>query len=246
MPEYLKAVIHWLKARLTSRRTVPCGRLTDIQDRSRPLFRIDAKADGNDVGIGGWQPYLDEHGAPDTQRSRWFATRLTPTTAPWAYVKGEPFKTVAALELLATVVALMVFAPSNQDHSQGIIAVTGHTDSMVSSMVVGKGMTTAFPLNLIAMEAAAQMEALGVDLTLRWLPRDMNAEADDLSNFRFSSFAHEHRVEVDLAHLPFLVLPHLSAALMDFHTTQVSGPPHTGSRRKRARPDQRLRITQPW
>ena len=52
-----------------------------------------------------------------TNRARdgWFAVVLTPETAPWAFSKGEPFKAVAALELLATLLGLLFFAPPAPD-----------------------------------------------------------------------------------------------------------------------------------
>ena len=52
----IKAAISWLKSRLEVRRTLPCGRL--VMQREA-LFRVDAKAEGNNVAIGGWLPFRD-------------------------------------------------------------------------------------------------------------------------------------------------------------------------------------------
>lgn len=60
-------------------------------------FRVDVKAEGSTVVI--WA------------NGRWFSVRLTRRNAPWVFVKGELFKVIASLELLATTVVIMVFGP---------------------------------------------------------------------------------------------------------------------------------------
>ena len=52
------------------------------------MFRLDAKADGH------------------TQDAEWFSVTLARATAPCVYARGEPFRTIAALELLGTLVSL--------------------------------------------------------------------------------------------------------------------------------------------
>ena len=88
---------------------------------------------------------------------------------------------------------------------------TGQTDSQVASQLVGRSMTTSYPLCLIAMEAAAQLEGRSLDLALEWIPRTHNAEADALTNLEFGAFSPACRIPVDVATLPFLVLPRLMA-----------------------------------
>ena len=58
LPGFAKAAMHWLRSRLEVRRKVPCGRLV-LQTEA--LFRVDAKAEGSDVAIGGWMPFRDEN-----------------------------------------------------------------------------------------------------------------------------------------------------------------------------------------
>ena len=60
-------------------------------------FRLDAKAQGELVVVGGWEPKRGPQGKLDTQASRWFSIRLTPESAPWAFRKGLPFKSIMAL-----------------------------------------------------------------------------------------------------------------------------------------------------
>ena len=245
LPAFLTTVLSWLRERLAARRTVPCGR---AGGDPAPLFRVDAKADGNDVVIGGWEPHCDENGAPCTQKSRWFAIRLTPQSAPWAFWRGEPYKAISALELLGTVICLMLFK-AKRTEGQKIMTVTGLTDSMVASMVLGKGLATAFPLCLIAMEAAAQMEEQRLDLALQWVPRDVNAEADALSNMRFQGFSPALRVEAEMDELPFLVLPRLledAKSFMNSKTATVLRPRGRTGMKVHLAPAKRLRVSQPW
>ena len=44
-----------------------------------------------------------------THEARWFSVRLNRRNAPWAFVKGEPFRVIASLELVAVLVAVMTF-----------------------------------------------------------------------------------------------------------------------------------------
>ena len=92
------------------------------------------------------------------------------------------------------------------------------------------------------MEAAAQMEELRVELSLLWLPREVNEEADALSNLRTLGFSPEHRVDVQIDRLPLIVLPALMKEAEDFYVGQEkrAGAPRRGRKR---RP---LRETQPW
>ena len=54
-------------------------------------------------------------------------------------------------------------------------------------------MTTKFPMLVILGELAAQLRALNAELSLEWVPRLQNEEADALTNGDFSAFRPEHR-----------------------------------------------------
>ena len=185
--------------------------------------------------------------------SKWFAVKLTKDTAPWAFWHGEPFKAVSSLELFGTVLCLMLFTRDNEATGKQTVSVTGLTDSMVASLVLGKGLTTSFPMCVIAMEAAAQMEHQQLDLQLRWVPRELNTEADALSNLRFTGFSASNRIEADLSSLPFRVLPRLIKAAEEISKTKslaLVSRSDTGTQRQRPRlkvaPAKRLRVAQPW
>ena len=95
------------------------------------VLRVDAKAEGLTVAVGGWAPVRDEKGQIDVSRPPWFSLTLTRENAPWAFVKGEPARAISTLELLATTVGLVILSPKalNAPGVAGTVAMTGLTDS---------------------------------------------------------------------------------------------------------------------
>ena len=82
-----------------------CSRTKDLGE----VFRLDAKAQGNDVAIGGWR---GQQGRP-TKEAVWFAVALNRQNAPWAFARGETFRVIASLELLGALVSVMVLLPEH-------------------------------------------------------------------------------------------------------------------------------------
>ena len=88
----------------------------------------------------------------------------------------------------------------------GTVTVAGGlTDSQVAANVVGRGMSTAYPLCCVCMELAAQLEARDSVLELDWIPRDTNSEADALADGRTASFNPELRANVQEAFKGWIV-----------------------------------------
>ena len=174
--------------------------------RPREWFRIDAKAAQEDIVVGGWETYH----ATDPSKCRWFSVRLGRKTAPWAYLKGDPYRSIASLELIAVLISVMVFG-SNKTEGAAMrsVALTAYTDNCGNSHVLKKFGSSKYPLSIIVMELASQLDRQGIDLQLEWIPRGQNCEADDLTNERFEDFAEERRIEVDFESLGFLVMPRL-------------------------------------
>ena len=216
LPVYVRMVLKWLLSRLRVRRLMPCAMR---RSQSGVLMRVDAKAAGLEVVVGGWEPVLSLDGCPLPSKSRWFSTKLTQENAPWAFERGLPYKCISALELLATTVALVAFGPLALDEGgvDALVAVTGFTDSQVSSDVVTKGMTTSFPLCCVLMELAAQLESRRARLDLDWCPREVNQEADDLTNDLFDAFDPALRVTVEMQQLPWLVFPALMKEGLEYY-----------------------------
>ena len=228
IPLYVRMVIIWLRDRLIQRRV---QEIAVAQPNHGALFRVDAKAEGMTVAIGGWAPVVGHDGGLRTDLSKWFSLRLTPADAPWAFAKGLPARSISALELLASTVGLVLLAPEVEP-GRAAVVTTGWTDSQVATAVVSKGISSTFPLCCVAMELAAQQEARGLELGLEWAPRDRNAEADALADGRTDGFNPDLRVGGKLSDIKWLVLPGLLQAGEAFYSLTASAP---RSRRKAVR-----------
>ena len=248
LPAMLLLVLEWLAQMIESRRMVCCRSL--LPTRRGELFRVDAKAEGNVIALGGWSL----EAGPSPSSARWFSLRLSPTTAPWAFEK-ESFRYIASFELLATLIALMVFVePAGPAGlSRGIVGFSAGTDNQGNAWLIERFMTTRYPLCTVLMEMSAQLQHRSVQLELGWLPREANQPADDLTNEDFSRFDPARRVEVSWEGLPFLVLPGLLArgreymeslrqAREDRRAADANGPPPS----KTARRGGGLREREPW
>jgi len=223
---------------------VPCRKM---KEGPKLEFRADAKAEGDDIGIGGW--CVDPRGPG---HSRWFSLKLDRKSAPWAFRSGEPFRTIASLELFATLLCVILFAPTEEDNGRPTIVITGTTDNRGNSFAVAKLMTVKFPLCAILMEIAAVLHQRNHDLDLAWTPREQNIEADELSNGDHKRFRAEHRIAADLDKLHFIVLPELldKGELFYRLVAKLKAAPKAVEtpvtlKRKR-KPETRLRVTHPW
>jgi hypothetical protein len=178
------------------------------------MFRLDAKAEGEKVAIGGWRVGKsgDSHDAP------WFSLVLTRATAPWAFARGEPFRTIASLELLGTLVSLVVLVPvtERKGDASGLVSLTCSTDNQGNSFLLDKMLTTRYPLGVVLMELAHQMAKRRMVLRARWLPRLQNQEADDLTNEEFRHFNPANRIPVKLEDLGFDIMNSLFKAGDDY------------------------------
>ena len=147
----LKLIAKFLRDKVRADRMRSDGRLFvegDPPNKIHPDFRADARAEGEDVVIGGW---LSQDGRT-TQEAPWFSIRITRKDFPWIWSRGEPGRNIAALELLATLFCVVLFA----DNFKGSeIAVTGLTDNRGNSQALVKLMTTKYPLSAVLMELAA-------------------------------------------------------------------------------------------
>ena len=168
------------------------------------VFRMDAKAEKDRIVLGAWESF----GGRTTTEARWLAVELTRKSAPWAYVKGEPFRSISSLELTGVLVAVMAFAPQAAWRAQrGSIKVPAITDNLGNTYTLSRFMSCKFPLSIVVMELACQLDKFEMELDLGWAPRAQNQEADDLTNFKFEGFDMDKRIEVDFEKMDFEVLP---------------------------------------
>ncbi len=142
--------------------------------------------------IGGWAP--DDKG--ETANAKWFSERLTRHNAAWAFSKGETFRTIASLELFATLLSVIAFNPLMKEGIESDLTLCGDTDNQGNASLASRMSTTKFPLVLVLMELSVQLMKRGARLQLRWLPREQNEEADALSNGQFHGFSDSNRIRI--------------------------------------------------
>lgn len=202
-PDAVKILLEYVRGEVTR---APMRPAEKPAERPREWFRIDAKAAQEDIVVGGWETF---HGA-ETRECRWFSVRLTRKSAPWAYLRGDPFRSIASLELVAVLISVILFGRgSKASGSSRAVALTAYTDNCGNSHVLRKFGSSKFPLSIIVMELASQLDRQGVELQLEWIPRGQNCEADDLTNERFTDFDPARRIDVVFEDLPFLVMSQL-------------------------------------
>lgn len=169
-------------------------------------FRVDAKAEGECIVIGGWEVY----GGVSVDRARWFSVTLNRKNAPYTYVKGEPFRSIATLELCAVLVAVMLFGKELvETDGKSVLTLSASTDNLGNTYVLKHFMSCKYPLSIVVMELAAQLHALGMELDLNWVPRGQNTEADALTNAEFQGFDKSRRIDVQFEDLNFMILERL-------------------------------------
>ena len=169
------------------------------------VFRLDAKAEGDTVAIGGWRC----KDVANTKEASWFAISLNRRNAPWAFQKGEAFRTIASLELLGVLAGLMILIPDEDlrgAERAGLLRISCGTDNLGNTYLLDRLITTKYPLGVVLMEVAHQCHRKGLSLRADWVPRLENQEADDLTNMEFKSFNPSKRIDVRLEDLQFGVL----------------------------------------
>ena len=204
IPPMIMLILRFISEELGRARMSECrSRTADLGE----VFRLDAKAQGEVVSIGGWRCRA---GRP-TRESEWFAVRLDRRNAPWAFSRGEAFRTIASLELLGALVGVMVLLPDAPvvSSSVGLATLTCGTDNQGNSFLLDKLMTTKYPLGIVLMELACQLGRRRAALHARWIPRLQNEEADALTNEDYRHFNMSMRIPVDLNTLPFVVMKEL-------------------------------------
>ena len=163
-----------------------------------------------------------------TSEAVWFSHALTRAEAPWAFVKGSPQKVVASLELLAVFYGLALLVPWREDArlATRTVEFSASTDNQGNSGLVRKWLTTKMPLALVAMELAAQLGARHLDLDLKWRRRNLNVEADQLTNEDFRGFQPGLRIDASGVSKEFICLSELSGA---WENIRHEGGPSVGS-----------------
>ena len=243
VPPMVKLVLEWLAEQFEGRERVPYGvPITHTGER----YRADAKAEGDKVVLGGWE-VRGSGGHPG--QARWYSLRLTRADIPWAYTRGDPFRSIAALELLATLVCVLVFEPREPTLAGGLISLTAAGDNQSNGFTLDRLASTKYPLYLVLMEVSEQLRSRNLLLSVAWRPRDENEEADALTNENFTGFDLSKRIDVKWEDLSFRVLPKLVRAAESLfeqlrEARRLERPQATKDAAVRAR--KRLRERDPW
>jgi hypothetical protein len=217
LPPALIILLQWIAGKVEASTLVPL-RLT-VPPRLNRFFKADAKAEGQEVCVGGYEIIGDA----TLDRCRWFAYKLNPENCPWAFVKqGQAYRVIASLELFATLLCVMFFTDPADSDTQAFLTLTGVSDNRGIKSLVQKHMTSKFPLYLILLELTEQLQLRRTALDLRWQPREFNQAADDLSNFVFKDFDVSLRLNPALDDLGWIVLPKLLREAMDLHNILTS------------------------
>ena len=104
--------LEYLRRKILQRRHCECGLRRQSWEQA---WRVDAHADENGVGVGGWWPQANEHSVVKKWSSPWFAVKVTPENAPGAFQReGKAYKVIATLEALGLLLALLAFGPGKQ------------------------------------------------------------------------------------------------------------------------------------
>ncbi|OLP77769.1 Aldehyde dehydrogenase [Symbiodinium microadriaticum] len=178
-----------------------------------PTYRLGLSSSGSAAspnwenggpGMDRWLPQL-----VDGCQGPWFSLEVVDSWAPWAFAKGDPGKVIAALELLATLVAVRLWVPDGDAKKTSRVAIRGYTDNQSNESLLRKAMTTKFPSTLVLMELAEELSAKNCELQLQWIRRDLNQLADDLTNENFASFDPNFRIALKGEALEWRVLGRL-------------------------------------
>jgi uncharacterized membrane protein len=161
------------------------------------------------------------------------------------FTAGESYRQIASLELLASLAAVVVFGVPVQ--MRGRIHCSAGTDNKGNSHVVARLLTTRFPLAAFLMELAMQLQMVGANLELYWLPRLQNQEADALTNNDLTRFDEQLRQRFDLASFKGLVLSDMLACGTElYEEIKVARQRKAVQHAQRGRKSDALKVAQPW
>ena len=183
VPWAILVILDWIAERLRTG-----GRMEVVKPRSleqgQPLFIY---TDAHDACIGGYLAVSE-----DLSQCPWFSIEVDTKLAPWLMVReNNPKRVIAALELLATLVAVKLWAGRTNGGLK--LRTKAFTDNKGNAFAIAKGMSTKFPLTILLMELSEEMRTRDLEMDLEWIRRDENTIADDLSNGRCEAFSPEKR-----------------------------------------------------
>ncbi|CAE7227317.1 unnamed protein product [Symbiodinium natans] len=237
LPKLVVVLLNFLKASLE--RLGRNAAVADHCDAERELFRTDARAEGDEVWIGGFA--LDNG---TLSECRWFAERISHNTGKWLFLAGESYRAIASLELLATLTAVVLFGVPGGQHLG--CACSASTDNRGNAFAVSKLMTTKFPLCAFLLELAMQLQMKSSELQLRWLPRLQNVEADRLTNGDFTGFSDHKRLRFSVDEFRGILLSDMLDLGSDLYGSIREAKTKGKLRIPKTRREDTLKCRDPW
>lgn len=182
VPWAVLTILDWIAGRLSSGGRMEVVKDDHGEDASGLAFYTDARASEVDACIGGFLA-----SSTNMKECPWFSFRVDERMAPWLRKRGNnPKRMIAALELLATLVALKLWGGRGTGGMKA--RAKAFTDNRGNAFAVVKGMSTKYPLTLLLMELTEELRSRDMRLDLEWIKRDENTLADALSNEDWSEF----------------------------------------------------------
>jgi hypothetical protein len=146
----------------------------------------------------------------------------------------------------------MLFDAEGTRSSSTTCGITGSTDNKGNSYIVQKMLSTKFPVTPLVIELSEQLRCRDAEMHLKWIPRDLNQEADDLSNLKFDSFSESRRIHFRVNEIPWKVFTELITASREmFDSINAERERLRDCKRKavplgKLRGSKRLKWSDPW
>ena len=122
------------------------------------------------------------------------------------------------------------------------------TDNQGNGAALNRLTSTRFLACAVLMELASYMRRMAMKVQVEWSHRTRNTEADELATGDFHSFDPQLRVPEDHLSLVWDILPQARrSAERDSQVAKASGVlPNRGRKQRKRKPEERLRIADPW
>ena len=234
IPTMLRTILWFLADRAAEGGSLQAPPPLRKGEEDNVIFYTDAKATEKGAWVGGFLQ------TSDGQIGEWFSEEVEEAWAPWLFLRKDPKRVIAALEMLATLIAVRLWAKGLPVGGKGKCWVKGSTDNLSNAYAVSKWMSTKYPLTILIMELSETLRTRDCELNLQWVPRDLNQLADDLTNQKFDSFPSVKRVQFVGGDKKWLVLDSLMHKAQEFHEElarekkrKISNPKPKGANTKR-------------
>lgn len=213
LPSFVRFTLFHLKRRLAERNTIHCDMGQAKAGSTVERFRSDAKAEGDIVTIGGYQAH-DVCGKEIPHGdAKCLFLKLVRKSAAWPSTKENHSERLLRWSCwaLASMMLLLDGDGLPELRSYGSIAVRTSTDNEGNKYAIANMLTTIWPLSAFLAELAVQMERDLIILEVNWIPREVNAGADAITNGVTEWLRKQSNVSCGLSELPYLILNELLA-----------------------------------